>query len=198
MCLTIICNHLQDTVEGEAETAPESPAPDDDYCFPFADCDFVASSLNLAASTPATVKTVLDHLELNCPTVANPQFLDLGCGDGRLVFAAAQRGLFSVGIDLDPSNITMCREMAKENGLSDKCQFHLTDMFTYDLSQFNLITCYLYEKTLGLVSKRLMERLREGNCVLATILYKPPKWIPIFVDDVYKVYLFDGTTQFEQ
>lgn len=121
--------------------------------------------------------------------------MDLGCGDGRLVFKAAEAGFYAVGIDLDPSNIEKCKTFAQANGLSNRCDFIVADIFTFDLSQFNLISCYLYEKTLHLASHVLLKRLQEGDCILATILYKPKKWIPMLTDDVFKIYLFDQNTK---
>jgi len=139
------------------------------------------------------VETVLNLLQTYAPAGLTPKFLDMGCGDGRFVFSAAKRGWFAVGIDLEPSNIELCTKLAKENGLAEQTQFFLVDMFTFDLSDYNLIACYLYEKTLQLVSKNLGERLSQGNCVVATILYKPRNWIPRFVDNMYKIHVYDET-----
>src|SRR3954462_6940343 len=44
---------------------------------------------------------------------------DLGCGDGRIVIAAAKNfGAHGVGIDIDPVRIQEARENAKKAGVS--------------------------------------------------------------------------------
>lgn len=125
------------------------------------------------------------------------KFLDLGCGDGRLVHLAAQRNIESVGIDVDPILIKQCQIKAKELGVDRLCQFFIADMMEIDLNPFTHISCYLYQPTLSLVSVRLRERLLKGGCVLGTVLYKPLGWIcnncPEMLNDVYKIYLFDHT-----
>jgi len=177
------------------QLAPGIETTEEEYNFPFSTSTFISSSLNLAQSTPSTVKIVLDLLQANAPKmITSPKFLDLGCGDGRYVFEAARRGLYAVGVDIEPTNIAICEELAKEYGLSDLCQFYLDDFFKFDLSSYNLISCYLYDKTMFMIAKRLKERLQTGNCLVATVLYQPPNWIPLLVDHVYKVHLFDGNT----
>ena len=46
---------------------------------------------------------------------------DLGCGDGRIVIAAAKRfGTRGVGIDIDPERIAEAQENARKAGVADR------------------------------------------------------------------------------
>src|SRR5678816_4812636 len=48
---------------------------------------------------------------------------DLGCGDGRIVIAAAKdRGARGVGIDIDPERIDEARANARAAGVTDRVQ----------------------------------------------------------------------------
>jgi SAM-dependent methyltransferase len=69
---------------------------------------------------------------------------DLGCGDGRIVIAAAQKhGARGVGIDISPERIAEAQANAKAAGVADRVQFFEQDLFETDLSQATVITLYL-------------------------------------------------------
>jgi predicted RNA methylase len=70
----------------------------DSMNFPFQDYDFVDSCLNLASTPPSTASALLDFIDSFTTLSKANSFLDLGCGDGRLVHLAAQRNIKSVGM----------------------------------------------------------------------------------------------------
>src|SRR6516162_940894 len=58
---------------------------------------------------------------------------DLGCGDGRIVIAAAKDfGAHGVGIDLNPERIQEAKANAKKAGVEDRVRFVEGDLFTAD------------------------------------------------------------------
>ncbi|HEX2492138.1 MAG TPA: class I SAM-dependent methyltransferase, partial [Steroidobacter sp.] len=60
---------------------------------------------------------------------------DLGCGDGRMVIAAAkQYGARGVGVDLDPQRIREARANAKAAGVEQLVTFKVGYMFETDLT----------------------------------------------------------------
>src|ERR1051325_10519016 len=68
---------------------------------------------------------------------------DLGCGDGRIVIAAAQRfGTRGVGIDIDPQRIREARINAEKAGVSDKVKFIEQDLFETKFSEATVVTLY--------------------------------------------------------
>lgn len=69
---------------------------------------------------------------------------DLGCGDGRLVIAAAKRGARkAVGVDIDPARIAEARANAQAAGVADRVTFVLGDLFQTDFSDATVVTLYL-------------------------------------------------------
>jgi SAM-dependent methyltransferase len=69
---------------------------------------------------------------------------DLGCGDGRLVIAAAKRGAAkAVGVDIDPDRIREAWANAREQGVADKVAFIEGDLFEMDFSDADVVTLYL-------------------------------------------------------
>jgi SAM-dependent methyltransferase len=69
---------------------------------------------------------------------------DLGCGDGRLVIAAAKRGAAkAVGVDIDPDRIREAWANARAQGVADKVTFVQGDLFQMDFSGADVVTLYL-------------------------------------------------------
>jgi SAM-dependent methyltransferase len=69
---------------------------------------------------------------------------DLGCGDGRIVVAAAQRGARrGVGIDIDPERIAEAKENVRAAGVSDRVEIIQGDLFELDLADATVVTLYL-------------------------------------------------------
>jgi methylase of polypeptide subunit release factors len=63
---------------------------------------------------------------------------DLGCGDGRIVIAAAkQYGASGVGVDIDPKRIEEARINAKKAGVEDKVKFFEQDLFKTEIARCN-------------------------------------------------------------
>ena len=60
---------------------------------------------------------------------------DLGCGDGRIVIAAARLGAKGVGIDIDPQRIAEANANANAAGVSERVQFLQEDLFSADISK---------------------------------------------------------------
>src|SRR6185436_19150515 len=74
----------------------------------------------------------------------NSVVYDLGCGDGRIVVAAARDfGARAVGIDIDPMRIREANENAKKAGVTDRVKFIQGDMFTADIKEATVVALYL-------------------------------------------------------
>jgi tRNA A58 N-methylase Trm61 len=69
---------------------------------------------------------------------------DLGCGDGRIVVAAAKKvGCKATGYDIDPVRVKESLENVKTNKLEDLVTIEERDVFTLDLAKASVITLYL-------------------------------------------------------
>jgi SAM-dependent methyltransferase len=89
---------------------------------------------------------------------------DLGCGDGRIVIAAAKvYGIRAVGIDIDPVRIGESEAKAAEAGLLDKVRFINEDLFKSDFRDASVITMYLLNSVNLRLRPRLLAELRPGT-----------------------------------
>jgi len=69
---------------------------------------------------------------------------DLGCGDGRIVVAAAKKyGCKAVGFDIDPERVKEAIANVKAAGVEHLVTIKQADIFTLDLSDASVITLYL-------------------------------------------------------
>lgn len=74
----------------------------------------------------------------------NDILYDLGCGDGRIVVAAARRyGCRAVGVDIDPLRISEARENVRNSGLGNLVRIEQRDLFGVDLSVASVVIIYL-------------------------------------------------------
>ena len=92
---------------------------------------------------------------------------DLGCGDGRIVVAAAKRiGCRAVGYDIDPNRVKESLENVARNNVGHLVSIEQKDIFTLDLSKANVITLYL----LPSLNVRLipqLEKLKAGSRIVS-------------------------------
>ena len=92
---------------------------------------------------------------------------DLGCGDGRIVVAAAKKfGCRGVGFDLNPVRVEEARVNAKKNGVEDLVRIDRKDIFEVDLSDASVITLYLLPE----LNERLipqLKKLKPGSRIVA-------------------------------
>src|SRR5689334_8969024 len=81
---------------------------------------------------------------------------DLGCGDGRIVIAAAKTyGATGVGVDLNPERVAEARANAKSAAVEEKVKFEENDLFKADIARATVVTLYL----LSGVNERLKPKL---------------------------------------
>ena len=86
---------------------------------------------------------------------------DLGCGDGRLIIAAARRhGAWGVGIELDPLRHAWCRTLTAALGLRSQVRAIQGDLFSADLRDADVVTCHLLQGTNEKLEAKLKEELR--------------------------------------
>jgi len=104
-----------------------------------------------------TVDRMLDLMELQPTDV----IADLGCGDGRILIAAAKRGVRGIGVELDPARASEAKRLVAAAGLSHMIQVIIGDARQFDTSKATAITAYLYPPLL----KELAPKMQSARVV---------------------------------
>jgi cyclopropane fatty-acyl-phospholipid synthase-like methyltransferase len=104
---------------------------------------------------------------------------DLGCGDGRIVIAAARQfGARGVGVDIDPQRIAEAKEAAKKAGVEDRVQFLVGDIFDPNLKigDATVVALYLLQSMNERLRPRLQKELRPGSRVVSNSFTMGSAW----------------------
>jgi Uncharacterised nucleotidyltransferase/Methyltransferase domain len=103
---------------------------------------------------------------------------DLGCGDGRIVVAAAEKyGIRAVGMDINPRRIAEARANARKHGVEDRVEFRVADAKNADVSGATVVTLYLETNGLFRLVERLRTQLRPGARIVSRT-FKIYGWKP--------------------
>jgi SAM-dependent methyltransferase len=93
---------------------------------------------------------------------------DLGCGDGRIVIAAAKTfGARGVGIDIDPVRIAEANANAKRAGVERLVRFEENDLFQADFKEATVVTLFLLSSVNLRLRPKLLADLKPGTRVVS-------------------------------
>ncbi len=164
-----------------------------------------ALAVLLAASLPAQQRRIRPdhwrHPDNLAPFVATPAIVaekmleaaglkpgevvyDLGCGDGRILFVAAQKfQARAVGIELSPALVKKASEKAQKLGLTEQVRVVHGNLFDADLRQADVVTLYLMRLSNERLKPKLVHELKPGARVVSHD-YEIMGWKPDRVENV--------------
>jgi len=148
--------------------------PIEDYAMQYAKSE----RLRLDVPYEPSPLEVIDEMIRLAGITRNDTVYDLGCGDGRIVLAAAQKtGCTAVGIDLDPRRIKESKENALREGLSGKVSFYEQCLFDSDLSKATVVMLFLYPDVNIKLRDKLLNELNPGTRVVSHS-HTMGDWVP--------------------
>jgi SAM-dependent methyltransferase len=112
---------------------------------------------------------------------------DLGCGDGRIVIAAAKdRGARGIGIDIDPERIRSCTLNALKAKVAGQVRFEVKSVFDVEIADATVVALYLLPWMNAQLRPKLLAELRPGTRIVAH-QFPIAEWPPD------KVFPFEGS-----
>ncbi len=99
----------------------------------------------------ALVETMLDQIGLRSDDV----LADFGCGDGRILIAAAKRGIRGIGVEIDTKRAMVARHAVRNAGLDHMITIKIGDALAFDPEPATVATTYLYPPLLAKLSPKL-------------------------------------------
>lgn len=103
------------------------------------------------------VENMLDSVQLLDDDVLG----DMGCGDGRILIAAARRGIRGIGVEIDPVRASLARRNVEAAGVERLVTIETGDVLDFDMNRVTVVTAYLYPPLLA----KLSDRLRTARVV---------------------------------
>jgi ribosomal protein L11 methylase PrmA len=91
---------------------------------------------------------------------------DLGCGDGRIVIAAAKLGARAVCVDIDPLRIADAQENARSAGVAQRIEFRNQDLFAVNLSDASVVMLFLSPE-FNLKLRPRLQALKPGTRIVS-------------------------------
>jgi precorrin-6B methylase 2 len=127
-------------------------------------------------STEEAVRAMLSLAEVKRTDIV----YDLGCGDGRIVIAAARvYGAHGVGIDINPLRIREARENAKKAGVDELVRFEENNLFRADIHEATVVTLFLLSSVNVRLRPKLLAELKPGTRIISNTFnmgdWKPDK-----------------------
>ena len=142
------------------------------------------------------IRTFLDALPMN----PKEFFLDLGCGDGRVLREARRRcGVKAMGFEV---NLLAYLAAKVRNFRLKGVQIRWQNFWEVDLSHADVVFCYLFPDVMERLAKKLEAELRPGSKVVSSN-FPLPRWRPFRVlhphsgrhqDPIY-IYRFPSSCQ---
>jgi len=137
---------------------------------------------------PTPYETVEEMLKL-ADVGPGDYVIDLGSGDGRIVIAAAKRGAYGHGIDIDPKRISEAKKNASKAGMDNRVLFMEGNLFETDFSRASVITMYLLNSVNMKLRPNLLKNLRPGTRIVSYYFnmndWEPDKRIEVNNSDIY-------------
>jgi len=105
---------------------------------------------------------------------------DLGCGDGRILIAAATRfGARGVGVEIDPELVKKARAAVTKAGVADKVTIIEGDIFdpAIKIGEATVVTLFLLESlNTRLRETRFQQELKPGTRIVSNAFTMGSRW----------------------
>lgn len=137
-------------------------------CIPFLSPAFRKICLPYVPATTQQVKNVLQALEGRTGSL-----IDLGSGDGRIVFATAQAGFKAHGIELNPWLVWYSRLKALFTGLSSQTTFIKQNLWKHNLKSYDNVVIFGVDQMMTDIETKFMQELQK-DCVIIACRFPLP------------------------
>ncbi|MEA2056510.1 MAG: methyltransferase domain-containing protein [Patescibacteria group bacterium] len=130
--------------------------------------------LHRAVFVPSTDDKLKIMLKLAKPRKKD-KIIDLGCGDGKIIFALAKQGFNVVGVEINPFLVKKCQKKAKELKLEKSVTIVNNSFWNLNLSKYDLVFLYGTAYIMERLEKKLQKELKPGSRIISNY-FQFPQW----------------------
>lgn len=115
-----------------------------------------------------TSKTLVDNILKELDLKPGIRFLELGCGDGRVVCAAVKEyGVEGRGVEISWLWLIMARLRAYQMGVSKKTHILHQNITKTDLAWADVVYIYMMPRFLEKYGKVILEKAKKGTVIVS-------------------------------
>lgn len=115
--------------------------------------------------------------------------VDLGSGDGRLLFLAAEKGAMAVGYEINPILVLYTLMLSFLNGHQHLVHVYWKNLWSADIKTADVVFVYLLPWKMNVLQSILEQKLKPGALVVTnTFIF--PKWQIMRQDKINHIYVF--------
>jgi len=121
---------------------------------------------------PSSKKAVRDMISI-ADLKGDEKILDLGSGDGRLVFSAAKYCKIATGIEYNPFlvAISRLRSLFIKKSSATKINFIYGSYYKHNFSSYDVVFCYLLPKDVAKLEAKLIKELKPGSKIITNTFH---------------------------
>jgi len=137
---------------------------------------------NMMAPYVSSPLNVVDKMLAAASLRPGETLYDLGCGDGRVVVAAAQKfKARAIGVEISERRVKEANENIKRAGVENLASIVHADLMNVNLAPANVVTIYLLRDSNDILRPKLEKSLRAGTRVISHD-YEIRGWKPTSVE----------------
>lgn len=137
---------------------------------------FAVTMLHGPVFVPSADDKLQSMLKLAKPKKGE-KIVDLGSGDGKVVFALAKRGYTVEGIEINPLLVSKSRKRAKELGLDQSVTFTRKSFWNVNFSEYDLLLLYGTTYIMKKLEQKLLTEMHPGARLVSNY-FQFPTWKP--------------------
>ncbi|HSX53026.1 MAG TPA: hypothetical protein VLF90_01495 [Patescibacteria group bacterium] len=100
-------------------------------------------------------------------------FLELGCGDGRLVAAAAKRGAIATGYEINP--LLWFIAVLRTVRYYPRAKIHLGSFWPVDLAKADVVMIFLIQRFMKRFENKAQKQMKHGATLVSYVYRLPTK-----------------------
>jgi cyclopropane fatty-acyl-phospholipid synthase-like methyltransferase len=113
---------------------------------------------------PGTIRRILRFAELR----PGETFCDLGCGEGRVLIAAAKEfSANAIGVEIDPLKVLLVRLLARMNGVDDRVRVVRGNLFDFDPGSADVLYLYLTHQAMDKLFPEILKKLKPSARIIS-------------------------------